>query len=278
MTMRFVIIASARTGSSHLVNVLGGHPEIFCHGNVFAQHMMATFWPKGSRPPASEVGAIKSDLRDLRERDPDAFLERVFSTDFGRAHVGFKIFRGQNDPVLEKLVADSSIRKIVLFRRNVLANYSSAMLAKESQVWDVQKGKEQGKPSKVEFEEDQFVIFHNNFIRYYRDVISGLTGSRQSFHLINYEEINDPLMLAATINFIGADGNHIIGSNKMKKIQVKQNTSDILERFSNPDDAEAFLARNNLLHWKHEGEVLIMPIRRGSKSSKGAITSGDEAA
>ena len=134
MTMRFVIIASARTGSSHLVNVLGGHPEVFCHGNVFAQHMMATFWPKGARPTASEVGAIKSDLREIREKDPDAFLERVFSMDFGRAHVGFKIFRGQNDAILEKLIADSSVRKIVLFRRNVLANYSSAMLAKESQI------------------------------------------------------------------------------------------------------------------------------------------------
>jgi LPS sulfotransferase NodH len=268
--MRFVIIASARTGSSHLVNVLGGHPEIFCHGNVFASHMMAVFWPKTAAPPAKKIETFKSELRDLREKDPDAFLDRVFSMNYDYSHVGFKIFRGQNDYILEKLLADDSVRKVLLFRRNVLANYSSAMIAKDNQVWDMPKGKETRQQPQIEFNEQEFVVFHNNFMRYYRNVISALNEKRQQFHLINYDEINDPLMLAATVNFIGADGTRTVDETDIKKVHVKQNTSNILERFSNSGAVEDFLARVNRNHWKYEGETSISLITRSQLSAHDA--------
>lgn len=279
--MNFVIIASARTGSSHLVNTLGGHPEIFCHGNVFASHMMATFWPKGNRPSPGEVEVIKSGLRNLREKDPDAFLDRVFSMNFGRQHVGFKIFRGQNDDMLGKLVADDSVRKIVLFRHNVLANYSSAMLAKESDTWDVKKGEAKDEPPRVQFDEKDFIVFHNCYMRFYRDILTSLAESRQHFHFMNYEVINDPIMLRTAMNFIGADANIGLDADASRKIQVKQNTSNILDRYSNPADVERFLTKSDRLHWKHDFELSFAPLRRASrsrKSKKSLSTMGAEAA
>ncbi len=183
---------------------------------------------------------------------------------FERPHVGFKIFRSQNDDMLGKLMNDSSIRKIVLFRSNVLANYSSAMIARDSHVWDVAKGDEVKQPPRIKFDERQFIVFHNNLIRYYRGVISSLNQNKQDFRFLRYDEINDPMALAMIINFIGADGNRAIDLENIKKLQVKQNTSDILQRFSNPELVEKFLAERNRLHWKYEGETSIAVIPRSA--------------
>ena len=68
--MRFVIIASPRTGSSHLVNVLSGHPEIFCNGNALHPGHMWLFWPESDLTPT-----VKAELRKLREDNPSAFLD-----------------------------------------------------------------------------------------------------------------------------------------------------------------------------------------------------------
>jgi hypothetical protein len=256
--------------------MLGGHPEIFCHGNVFAGHMMAVFWPKANRPSASETAMTKSDLRQLRDADPDAFLDRVFSMNFDRAHVGFKIFRGQNDEILHKLVLDPSVRKVVLFRRNVLANYSSAMIAKASDTWDVVKDETAEEVKRVQFEEGDFIKFHNNFIRYYKSVISDLNASKQQYHFINYEDINDAAMLNSLINFLGADTGSKINMKEIRKQQVKQNTSDILQRFSNPEDVVAFLTKYDRLHWKYEGETAIAPLRRDADAGTEADTTTAE--
>jgi LPS sulfotransferase NodH len=263
--MKFVIMASPRTGSSHLVNVLGAHPEIFCHGNVFTEHMMAVFWPKGGRPPAAQIDAIKAELRELRRSDPDAFLERIFSMHHGRAHVGFKIFRGQNDEILNKLTGDTSVRKIVLFRRNVLANYSSMMIAKNTQTWDTVSGAEAPQPPKIQFDERKFTVFHNDYIRYYRHVLSDLNKNRQDYRFLGYDEINEPTQMAMIVSYIGADCNQPTAPERMRKVQIRQNTSNVLDRFSNTKVVERFLAKNDRLHWLYEGETSIAAISRSEE-------------
>jgi len=55
--MRFVVIAARRTGSTHLVTTLSGHPEIFCNGNVFKRSKIQAFWPE-----EQWNGAIKREL------------------------------------------------------------------------------------------------------------------------------------------------------------------------------------------------------------------------
>src|SRR5215469_16377205 len=123
--MRFIIIASERTGSSHLVNVLSGHPDIFTNGNVFDARkpkLVYVLWP-------DKTAATKLELSELRRTAPLEFLERIFSTGYGRAHVGFKIFSGENDEILDQLIKDSTVRKIVLYRRNLLACFSSHLVA-----------------------------------------------------------------------------------------------------------------------------------------------------
>jgi hypothetical protein len=254
--MRFVIIASRRTGSSHLVNTLSGHPEIFCHGNIFGSHMMPVFWPKGQRKP-KEIEPIKAELRELRDEDPQGFLDRVYALGHGKPHVGFKIFRGQNNRILETLIEAPSVRKLVLYRGNVLASYSSDVAAKNTGSWGAREGHEKPPAPKVKFSEDEFVAYYNENARWYSRIIRDLLSHREPFHLIRYEEINDPLFLRTIVNFIGADPNRPIEASEQPKRQVKQNSSDIVSRFSDQDDVRQFLSRHSLLSWAHEGELSL---------------------
>src|SRR5580704_6853228 len=142
--MRFVIIASARTGSSHLVNKLGAHPEILCNGNVFHPKNVWVFWPE-----ADLSREVKEGLLELRRTDPHGLLDRVFTTDYGRPHVGFKIFQNQNDEILDKLIQDGSVRKIVLYRKNVLANFSSKIAARKTGKFGAREGEDAVEAPKI---------------------------------------------------------------------------------------------------------------------------------
>jgi hypothetical protein len=255
--MRFVIIAARRTGSSHLVNTLSGHAEIFCHGNVFAPKMMAVFWPKEGRISADNAQALKSELRKLRKTDPEAFLDRIFATSYGRPHVGFKIFRGQNDEMLEKIIADSSIRKVVLFRRNLLASHSSDLAARDTGKWGVRAGQEQLETPKVLFAREGFAKYVTRHLEYYNSVLELLLRARQTFHFMEYEDINEPVLLRSLVNFIGADPGKPIIEDQQRKRQAKQNSSNIISRFSNGNEVQEFLSARNLSSWMQEGETMI---------------------
>lgn len=251
--MRFVIISLRRSGSSHFVSTIIGHPEIMCHGNIFVSGMLPVYWPKDHPLPSHEIALIRTGLRELRKADPRAFLERVFATDHGRAHVGFKTFARQNDEILDELIDDPSVRKLVLIRGNILARFSSQLIAHDTGSWGVRTKLEVETP-KVEFNPARFTRYRKAHTDFYARIIGRLLERRQNYHLIRYEEINDSLMLRSAINFIGANPDLPIVEPDGREAHVKQNSSDIISRFSNADVVRGYLAENNLGGWEYEGE------------------------
>src|SRR6202008_2736262 len=131
---RFAIIGLKRTGSSYLVNLLGSHPEIHCCGEIFNRDGVNLRWPKEMGGRRAGRG-IKSELKELRGRDPQAFLERVLAIDFGKPVTGFKIFRNHNRPMLERILEGGAIAKIVHRRENGLARYASTLSARLADDW-----------------------------------------------------------------------------------------------------------------------------------------------
>ena len=255
--MRFVIICAPRTGSSHLVSVLSGHPELLVNGNVFDDHAagrLYVFWQKEQL-----TRELKAELISLRKRDPEAFLEEIFRTTHGRAHVGFKMFKGENDQMLDRIVDDPAIRKVVLYRRNVLANFSSALVARRTGKYSLREGKESGSVPRVKFKPGRFMKFHNRYTEFFGGIVDRLNASGQNFYFVNYEDINEPRVLGGLINFVGANAAKSISRESQFKRQVKQNSFDILSRFANPEEVERFLRECNLLHWLHEGELMLNP-------------------
>src|SRR5215469_7670656 len=203
--MHFVVIAAQRTGSSHLISLLGGHPDLLANGNVFdarKEKALYVFWPKGGM-----TKELKRELTTLRRTDPDAFLERIFCTTFGRKHVGFKIFQDENNDMLDKLIANPDVKKIVLYRRNVLARYSSTVIARKTKKYSRKAWRgDVPEAPKVAFDEALFLRYQRKYVKFYEKIVSKLNATGQAFYFVNYEDINDPLLTKNLVNFIGGDG------------------------------------------------------------------------
>jgi|HubBroStandDraft_6_1064221.scaffolds.fasta_scaffold209103_2 hypothetical protein len=256
--VRFVVIARPRTGSNALTAALSRQPDILCNGEIFSPDRVGVRWDKKSTSPEALL-----ELRELRERDSDAFMERVFATNYGCAHVGFKIFDEHNALMLKKLIEDESIRKIILFRRNVLAQYSSVKLAMTTGDWVAGEKKSTGQaqpPGKVLFKKKRFWTYCKKYLRFYADTIRQIEDARQSFHLINYDEVNNQRLFRALVRFIGADFRRV----PIAGGPLKQNSSNIVSRFSNQDDVKEFLEASGLQHWAFEGEVAFSLRKLGS--------------
>ncbi len=245
--MRFVIVASPRTGSSLLVQLLHAHADIFCNGEIFNQKI-AVKWPREEKTPE-----VMRDLEELRRRDPVAFMDYVASRSYGRPHSGFKIFETHNDVALEHVLSSAGIRKIVLLRKNLLAAYSSTLIAKET--GNFHSLGPRMLQEKVRFVGSDFRDFCAAHTGFYQRVLSTLGEKQQPFCVIDYEQLNDRWLLAGVVSFIGAKPM----SGRPSTQLVRQNSSAILDRFSNPERVEMFLEKHDLRSWRFESAVSLAP-------------------
>jgi len=246
--MRFVIIASPRTGSSHLTKLLDQQSDIVCNGEIFHPKKVYVHWEKADKPRD-----VLEQLAELRGRDPRAFLDRVYAQNYGCAHVGFKIFSGHNDDIFDELVKDRAIRKIVLLRRNILASYSSSLIAQKTGKHSVRTPPTE--QPVVEFNPKRFVAYATRYTSFYRSVFERLNEARQEFYVVHYEQINDLWFFSSLIAFIGADPANVVRT----RGAIKLNSSAILSRFSNPEVAEEFLREHGLMSWLYESPVSLDP-------------------
>jgi hypothetical protein len=251
--MRFVIIASPRTGSTHLTSLLNEQEGIACHGEIFHPKKVFVRWPKKQK--SAEVMA---ELMIVRERNPQEFLEYVCANSGECRHIGFKIFAGHNDAFLEMLIADDTIKKIVLYRSNLLASYSSTLTRKRSEL---------AKSPRVKFDSAKFTAYGERRCAFYRRIFERLNAARQVFFVAHYEQINDPWFFASLVSFIGGDPERLVARSRRAKL----NTSDILSRFSNSTEAADFLRSHDLIGWQHESPVSLDPfgIYKGDGDAEG---------
>jgi hypothetical protein len=220
---------------------------------------------------ADQNQAVLSELARLRERDPKGFLNRIFAMNYGCREVGFKILKGQSKAVFDAIFNDRSIKKVVLFRRNVLANYSSKLIAGQSGKYALRKkddDRAEPRAPVVTFDKNEFLKFSRKYNRYYDGVMSKLSESGQYYHLINYEDINEPEFFGNLLRFLDSEGS----DKNSKGRNIKQNPNHIVSRFSNAGTVEDFLRRLDLMHWAYEGELSLGPLKdatgREGKSRK----------
>ncbi|HEY3776693.1 MAG TPA: hypothetical protein VGL35_01400 [Rhizomicrobium sp.] len=248
--MNFVVIATPRTGSTHLTNLLHLHDDVLCHGEIFHPKRVFVRWPKERKTPDA-----MAQLLEIRRRDPHAFLQTILAQNGGYVHVGFKIFAGHNDDILEDLIRNPSIRKIVLWRQNMLASYSSSLIAHQT-------GRGDARPTefhqpKIEFRAKNFLTYCERVSGFYRSVFERLASARQFSFVVYYEQINDPWLFSNVLSFIGANATGA----KTEGRRTKQNSSAMLSRFSNPEKVSEFLQQHEMMGWLHESAVSLGTIR-----------------
>jgi len=236
---RFVVIASARSGSNRLVEQLCAQPDIWCHGEVLQRDKMPI--KRGS------ADRLKQKLKNLRERDFDTFLRKIFKLSRGRPHSGFKVLLGQlGDRGSAAVLDEPDIRKIVLSRDNMLACYSSTLAARETGAWNPVQMAKSERPL-VRFGPLAFQAFQDKIASAYRVVSDRLEAGGQTVHRVRTDELNDNARIAALLAFLGAETEVV-----EPEMQSSRGPSDILSRFVNPADAERYLRENDLMHWAHE--------------------------
>jgi LPS sulfotransferase NodH len=135
---RFVIVGTARTGSTLLINLLNAHSQVLAFGELFRS-------PEGigwDVPPFLTYQSAK--LLALYRADPQRFLHTSVFRRWPQSYaaVGFKLFyyHARNAPysaIWEYLAQNPDIYILHIKRRNILEQYLSLKLARVTEVWSI---------------------------------------------------------------------------------------------------------------------------------------------
>lgn len=194
--VRFVVIAAPRTGSNWLCTLLDSHPAILCHHEIFN--------PEGIHT------AISVRHRDLgfgtvaeRDRHPLKVLDRVWRLSLGHQAVGFKLNRGQNAAVFRHVLADATVRKLVIRRSSRVRTYVSERLAEITGAWESYEGmktRAAQNPVRIDPAQLQRHVALNR--RYYDGIEHTLAASHQrAFHVL-YEDLNRRQVRQGMLGFL----------------------------------------------------------------------------
>ena len=184
----FAIVATPRSGSTRLSDILGRHPAVACHLEIFHPDEVQAHLPR-------DAGY---DIMDPAKRDanPKLFLDKflAFNESWfkGRQRHGFKVMldRNQLKTVMEVVAGDPRLKKIVLYRDNLLACYASVELALATGHWHSMEGTEAPREParKIEFEWDRFFAFAGEQSLTRAALEAALRLGHQPFLPVAYEE------------------------------------------------------------------------------------------
>jgi LPS sulfotransferase NodH len=195
--MRFVILNAARTGSNYLCALLDSHPEILCHHEIFNPHVVGV--ARHLQLSGFRLGTIEE-----RERDPLALLDRVWSTPLGRSAVGFKLCWRQHEIAYRAVLADASVRKIVLQRRNRVKTFVSLLRARQTGEWVVYD-EDALQPERPRIRVEPSELLENVAFNdaYYEEIAATLAATGQESLTLFYEELADAAALRRILDFLG---------------------------------------------------------------------------
>lgn len=222
----FVIFAEMRTGSNYLEATLNDLPDLNCLGEVYNPTFMGhhnTF----------EMHGIDMDRREERPLDLlDAILENA-----GDSLPGFRFFHDHDPRVLDRILPDPRIAKVIL-TRNPLESYVSRRIATETGQWRLTDMKHQ-KSAKVEFRLWEFETMLEDLQSFQIRLQRGLQTTGQAAFYIRYEDINDVEVVNGLARFLGSSRALEATNSKLKK----QNPSDLKQKVENYDHMVRSMAK-----------------------------------
>ncbi|MEM9567257.1 MAG: hypothetical protein AAF974_03030 [Cyanobacteria bacterium P01_E01_bin.34] len=144
---KFIVISHHRSASSLIINTLQRHPNVFRFSEIFL--------PNNVQLQKPEYVEGSKRLLYLRKQYPVEFLERFIFTGYqDSVHaMGFKLFPEQLEfpymaPVWDWIEANTDIKIIFLTREDLLAYYTSFVLALKTKLWGVATPKQLAKAEK----------------------------------------------------------------------------------------------------------------------------------
>lgn len=233
-----------RTGSNMITSRLNTHPRIEFYNELFHREYVIFQDKRVSGDP--EVVA-------RRDRDPSSFISQVWNGAYEPKEkreqleaVGFKLFLNHNAEAL-RYVTNSDSKIVLLRRRNALSRFSSFKIAAQTGKWKATSSKGV-KRSLVDFRETEFRAYHQNYLSLETLYEMVLNRWNRPYFSVWYEDfISSSEVWNDLVRFVGFEPNDF-GDSPL----IKQNSSDILSRFSNPDDVKKFVAKVDRYDWLKE--------------------------
>ena len=199
---RFVILNAPRTGSNFLCTVLNSHPDILCHHEIFNPHVIGV-------ARHLQGADFRLGTTEEREGDPIDFMRRIWLRNEGHLAVGFKLCLRQHEAAYHAVVADRSVRKIILKRRNRIKTFASLLLARQTGEWVVYDDCRQPGPRPA-IHIDIAALRDNIALHehYYRETEEALRQSNQAYLILWYEDLILPHALNETLNLLNVRDRH----------------------------------------------------------------------
>lgn len=232
---KFVVITMARTGSNALMSALMKHPNLYADYEIFHKQL---------------ISGLMEDRCSIEERnaDPVGFLSQavdlaVAAKPQSRAY-GFKIFFGHNDKLLEQLIKDPDYSIVVLRRHNILDQYLSLEIARQTNQWTSRKG---AKTQKITMTEKAFISFYNQVNELYSGVDQSLERSGKQAYSLCYEDVANE-NYDDLCDFLELDRH-----DDLRTGLKKQNPTCTADKVTNPRAVRKMLKKHGLLHlWVEE--------------------------
>lgn len=223
-----MILAAPRTGSNLLCTLLNSHPEVLCHHELFNPN--GIFYALEYRDGSLDLGDM-----DARDREPFAFLQRVWEHPQGASCVGFKMTRGQDAAVMQGLIEDSGVLKILLYRRNRLKTFISEQLARQTDRWEVYARDELATDTpRLHVDVEAFKAHCDLNERYYQDIENVLRSGGQLWIETAYEDILNAPEHVRLLEFLGVEATDA----RLTQSSIKQSDKDLRTHIENFQELE----------------------------------------
>lgn len=241
---RFIILAAPRTGSNLLCTLLNSHPDVLCHHELFNPE--GIYYALDYRDGSLQLGSMAE-----RDREPFAFLQRVWENTQGASCAGFKMTRGQNEAVMRSLIGDSEVLKIILYRRNRLKTFVSELVARQTNQWEVYAGDEHVTDAPKLRVDVQSLRAHSDLNeRFYEDIRRSLQVKQQPYIEMFYENILSEPEHTRILEYLGVEATQV----RLTPSSIKQNDSDLRSLIENFQELEMALEGSDYLAELHDHE------------------------
>lgn len=197
--VRFVVLATPRSGSNWLCTLLDSHPEVLCHHELFnpdgvhlARSLRGTDFALG--PPG------------LAKESPLEFVQATWQRSLGHSCVGFKLNVGQSKDVFSAVLDDCATKKVIVTRKNRIRAYVSERIAEASGQWESYP--ESSPPRRVEAVHVEPTALKQHARRnseYLADISRRLRETDQQPFPVFYENIGHGQTQRELLRFLGVD-------------------------------------------------------------------------
>ena len=236
---RFVILSARRSGSNLLCTLVDSHPDALCHHELFNPRGIFT---------ALDLRDTATPLHDIaaRERDPVEYLSQVWRYARGNACVGFKMTPEQHPEILQAVLEDSGVAKIVLRRNNPLRALVSERIADITGRWEAYVGEAGGQDidpgvrPRVHVERDELDRHVRQVQAFYDGLTDVMQRSDQRWLELRYESLFDADEQHRLCDFLG------LSPRPLQARSIRQNPEPLERLLDNADALRRSLASTPL--------------------------------